>query len=75
MSDKIPYGKCRAIQILVADELGIKTEFVPFAKMYLEGTLAPMQFGRMEIAGWKATMEINEKGLEEKALELSKKYL
>ena len=75
MSNKIPYGKCRAIQILVAEELGLKPEYVPFAKMYLEGKLSPMQFGRMEIAGRKATMEINDKGLEEKALELSKKYL
>lgn len=75
MTDKIiPYGKARAIQLLVANELGIISEYVAFAELYMEGKLFETQFARMEIAAWKAVMEINEKGLTAEATLLAENY-
>lgn len=71
----ISIGKASAIRILVADELELNPEFVPFAKMYLEGKLYQTQYGRLEKAGNEANELINNAGLQSQAIELSNKYL
>lgn len=71
----ISIGKASAIRILVADELGLNPEFVPFAKMYMDGKLYQTQFGRLEKAGNEANELINKAGLQSEAMKLSNKYL
>jgi len=71
----IPLGKVAAIRILIADEMGLNPEFATFAKMYLDGNLAPTQFAILERAGHDANKLINDSGRAQEALELAEKYL
>ena len=45
----ISIGKASAIRILVADELGLNPEFVPFAKMYMD----PANYTKRNLEGLK----------------------
>jgi hypothetical protein len=43
-------GTSYAIQILVANELGLTHRGVDFAKLQLQGKLFPLQFSQLELA-------------------------
>lgn len=75
MEQNITLGKASAIRILVANELGLNPEFVSFAEMYMDGKLYVTQFGRLEKAGNEANELINKAGLQNRAIELSKRFL
>lgn len=75
MSDTIENGKAYAIQILVANELGLTNRGVDFAKLHLKNKLFPLQFSQLEIAAKEAVEKIQQAKMESKAQELAVKYL
>ena len=74
-NDYIENGKAFAIQVLVANELGLTNRCVDYAKLYMNGKLFPMQYSQLQNAAIEAVQKIQDAKLESKAQELAIKYL
>jgi hypothetical protein len=67
-------GTSYAIQILVANELGLTHRGVDFAKLQMQGKLFPLQFSQLELAANYAVEQIQKNNKIKDAELLVEKY-